>query len=202
MMNKTKTPRLHLFKFVLLIPVIVFLLLAFRNGKEIQSSETEIKVPSAETFTLSALTYSIPNSKIKAIVFKEQDKCLLKSGELFNLAMLGNEKNRLKNLLEKNGYNNIKSSSITFLMDSSSNKSFAVQININVEASVVSVGRKGFVFFNKEIITFNNNLSSYPLLTAKANIISHSVLTNKAEELSIHSYLNDSKVISSTREAI
>jgi hypothetical protein len=72
--------------------------------------------------------------------------------------MLSNEKNRLKNLLEKNGYNNIKSNSITFLMDSSSNKSFAVQININVEASVVTVGRNGFVLFNKEIIASNYNL--------------------------------------------
>jgi hypothetical protein len=186
---------------MLLVPVIVFLLLAFRNGKEIQSSETHVKMSFSRNFTLSALTYSIPNSKVESIVFKEQDKCLLKSGELFNLAMLSNEKNRLKNLLEKNGYNNIKSNSITFLMDSSSNKSFAVQININVEASVVTVGRNGFVLFNKEIIASNYNLSC-PLLTAKANIIRPSSLSNNFEELSIHSYLNDSKIISSTREAI
>lgn len=202
MMNKTKTSRFHLFKFMLLIPVIVFLLLAFRNSKEIQSNQNEVKISSVETFTLSALSYSIPDSKVKDIVFKDQDKCLLKSGELFNLAMISNEKNRLKNLLEKNGYNSIKSSSITFLIDSSStNKSFAVQININVEASVVTVNRKGFVLFNKKIISSDYNPSYYPKLTAKANIVNPFALTHDAEQLSIDSYQNNSKTISPAREA-
>ncbi|MEJ7685283.1 MAG: hypothetical protein WKG06_47050 [Segetibacter sp.] len=194
MMNKTRTSRYHLLKFVMFVPMIVFLLIAFRNRKEVEPNAPNINSLSAETFTLSSLTYSIPDIKVKALVFKEQDKCLLKPGGVFNLTMVSNEKNRLKNLLERNGFKRLNSNAITFLIDSSSaDKSFSVQVNINAGASVVSNGRKELVPFNREIAQFNYNHSSCPERVVKANIIRLSVLNNQAEEFLIHSNLSNSK---------
>lgn len=189
MMNKTKTSRLHLFKFLLLVPVIIFLLLAFRNSKEIQSN-TEAKSESAETFTLSKLTYSIPDEKVKAIVTKEQEKCLLKPGGIFNLTLVSNEKNRLKNLLESNGYNNIKSDAITFLIDSSSiKKSFSVQVNINVGITPVSVARKRAGSINSREIALNNDDD----LIEKANTKAKPSFIDQVQTQMIYSYLNPGK---------
>jgi small-conductance mechanosensitive channel len=140
MMNTSKTSRFHLFKFVLLVPMIMLLLLAFRNRKEMTENMQEDKTVATEVFTLSKLTYSIPDNTIKNIVFKEQDKSVLKAGEVFSLAVVSDEKIRLQNLLEKNGFSNLNSSAITFLIDSSSaHKSFSVQVNINLP------GAGGFV---------------------------------------------------------
>jgi hypothetical protein len=140
MMNTSKTSRFHLFKFVLLVPMIMLLLLAFRNRKEMTENMQEDKTVATEVFTLSKLTYSIPDNTIKNIVFKEQDKSVLKAGEVFSLALVSDEKIRLQNLLEKNGFSNLNSSAITFLIDSSSaHKSFSVQVNINLP------GAGGFV---------------------------------------------------------
>lgn len=194
MMNKTKTSRFHLLKFALLVPVIVFILLAFGNKKDIKNNASEVKSVSAGTFTLSALTYSIPDTKVKAIVFKEQDKSLLKPGELFNLTMVSNEKNRLKNLLERNGYNKLKSNAITFLIDSSSaNKSFSVQVNINVGAIAVSEVRKGLIPFNGKILSSDHNNSLPANVTAKVNLTGLGVLNIRPERLFIHLHLKNSK---------
>jgi hypothetical protein len=153
MMNRTKTSRFHLLKFALVVPVIVFILFSFRNSEKKESNTVVGKNSGAETFTLSTLTYSIPNGKVKAIVFKERDKSLLKAGQLFNLTMISDEKNRLRNLLLKNGYKRLSNNAITFLIDSSSTeKSFSVQVNINVEASVSA---KGFVTTGRDLAEVN-----------------------------------------------
>lgn len=155
MMNRSKTSQLHLLKFVLLVPMIVILLLAFRNSKE-AGSEVKRKSETTETYTLYTLTYSIPDEKVKAIVVKEKGKSLLKPGELLNLTLIHNEKDRLKSLLEKNGYRNIRSNAIRFMIDSASvNNSFSIEVKIDLEQGVAAIGRKRFIPLNKAVIEVN-----------------------------------------------
>lgn len=191
MMNKTKTSRLHLLKFMLLFPMIFIILFAFRNKKEIVHNSSEVKSVTADVFTLNKLTYSIPNAKVKAIVFKEPDECLLIPGELFNLTILSNEKNRLKSLLERNGYKKLNSNDITFLIDSSStDKSFSVQINIDVEGNVAyAEGRKSLL--NKEALKPDGKYSLKTTVDVERNKLS--VINNFLQLLNGHTYLNSSK---------
>ena len=64
----------------------------------------------------------------------EQDKSLLQVGKPFTITLIKNERDRLKTLLEKNGYHDINDHSISFLMDSSlTNNSFSVQVNIDLQ---------------------------------------------------------------------
>jgi hypothetical protein len=187
MMNKAKTPPLHLFKFILLIPMIVVLLLAFGNKKETQQHQASVRRMPEAGFTLSKLTYSIPNKKVKAVVFKELDQCLLKPGEIFTLSLVSDEKNRLKNLLEKNGYNGINSNAITFLIDSSStSKSFAVQVNINIGAGVVTVERKRSVIQNTQLFS----REGYSTSNEKEDIKYEFGTNFRFQALDIHSYVN------------
>lgn len=194
MMNKTKTSGFHLIKFALLAPLIMLLLFAFRSNKEIKhQANTEL----AETYTLSTLTYSIPDAKVKAIVLREQNKCLLKPGQLLNLSLVYNEKNRLKNLLQTNGYNNLKSNAIRFLIDTASaNNSFSIEININAEASVVSSVDRKYILFNGRIITNNFKQPEYPCISSKANITSTFAADIQSDKLISHPYLNNIKTFS------
>lgn len=167
MMNKTKTSRFHLLKFALLVPIIMLLLFAFGSTKEIKHT---VKTEEAENYTLSTLTYSIPDSKAKAIVLKEDDKCLLKPGQQLNLKLIYNEKDRLKSLLERNGYNNLKSNAIMFWIDTISVKnSFSIEIHINVEPAVVSSINRKPILFNSQIIMTDKH-PIYPGILSKANI--------------------------------
>ncbi|GEO07719.1 M56 family metallopeptidase [Segetibacter aerophilus] len=143
MMNKSKTSQLHLLKFSLLVPMVVVLLLAFRNSKEVAPKTDKVASVTTETFTLSTLTYSIPDEKVKAIVVQEKDKSLLKPGELLNLTLIQNEKDRLKSLLEKNGYINLKSNAIRFMIDTASvANSFSIEVKINLEPGIAAIKRK------------------------------------------------------------
>lgn len=159
MMNKAKTSSFHLLKFMLLIPVIALILLAFRNSKETKPNISEAKTHTIESFTLSTLTYSIPDEKVKSIVIKEQEKSLLKPGELLNLGLIHDEKNRLESLLEKNGYTNLKSNAIRFMMDSTTvTNSFSVEVKIDVSA-VTRADKKSLVTHNKPIIASDSKRS-------------------------------------------
>ena len=61
-------------------------------------------------------------------------KVLLQVGKPVTISLVMNEKDRLKSLLEKNGYNNIGNHAITFLIDTTQAKnSFAVQVNIDLQ---------------------------------------------------------------------
>lgn len=182
MMNKTKSSGVHLLKFVLLVPIIILLLLAFRSRKDAAPTTAEVKSMASETYTLSTLTYSISDEKAKAIVLKEKDKSLIKPGELLNLSLIHNEKDRLKKLLEKNGYSNLKSNAIRFMIDSASvNNSFSVEIKINVEPGIVSAGgKKRFIPFYTEIIESQLSHLSY----SKRNIINEENLNNKLRSTS------------------
>ncbi len=139
MINRTKTGPLHLLKFALLVPIAMFLLLAFRNKQEVYTTPSKEKTPITKTYILSSLTYSIPDKKIEAAVKKDQNESLLKTGEALNLELVYNERIRLKNLLEKSGYNNIGKHAITFMIDTTlGNNSFSVQVNINLAKDQVS----------------------------------------------------------------
>ncbi|HXL54780.1 MAG TPA: hypothetical protein VN958_00900, partial [Chitinophagaceae bacterium] len=143
MMNKTKTSKKHLLKFLFALPLTGLMMLAFRdtdsntvNANEKRTSTNE------ETFKLSELTYSIANPDVAMLVKKEQDKSLLQVGHPFTITLIKNERDRLKSLLEKNGCNNITNHSISFLIDSSlTNNSFSVQVNIDLQTKTSLVNK-------------------------------------------------------------
>ncbi len=157
MMNKSKTPKFYLLKFLLLVPVAAILLLAFRNNHDINTRIIKERNPITKTYILNSLTYSIPDKKVEAAVKKEQDKSLLKTGEALNLDLVFNERIRLKDLLESSGYNNIGDHAITFIIDTTSgNNSFSVQININLTKEQITKSREDTRVDNKLSTQVNN----------------------------------------------
>jgi len=192
MMNRTKTSAFHLLKFVLLVPMITLLLLAFRNSKETVSNAFALKNPAAETYTLTTLTYSISNANVKAIVLKENDKSLLKAGDVLNLKQIFNEKYRLKSLLERNGYNNLKSNAIMFWIDTASVKnSFSVEIKIDVEPPLVSKGKNGIMSLCNGIIENDFKLSPCSNFKVKENIKCLVAINKIVEELTSSCFSNN-----------
>ena len=135
MMNKTKTSKKHLLKFLFVLPVIALVMLAFRDTNYKTTTEKSMHTYSSEEICrLNRLSYSIADPRIESIVKKEQDKSLLQVGKPFTISLIKDERDRLKTLLEKNGYSNINDHSISFLMDSSlTNNSFSVQVNIDLK---------------------------------------------------------------------
>jgi len=135
MMNKTKTSKKHLLKFLFVLPAIALVMLAFRDTNlKTASEKSKHNYLNEEIFRLNQLTYSIPDARIESIVKKEQDKSLLQVGKPFTITLIKDERDRLKTLLEKNGYHEINDHSISFLMDSSlTNNSFSVQVNIDLK---------------------------------------------------------------------
>jgi hypothetical protein len=143
MMNKTKTSGTHLLKFLFILPVIALLMLAFRDTNSGISKANDENISSNdETYKLSELTYSIPDPQVAAIVKKEQGKSLLQVGKPFTITLIKNERDRLRSLLEKNGYNNINRHAISFLIDSTlSNNNFSVQVNIDLQAKATAINK-------------------------------------------------------------
>ena len=139
MMNKTRTSQKHLLKLLFVLPLMAVIMLAFRDNNapvpnSIGHSSKE------EPLMLSELTYNIPDANVDMIVKKAQDKSLLQAGKPFTITLIRNERDRLKSLLEKNGYSNINSHVITFLIDSSLvNNSFSVQVNIDLQRKTLSL---------------------------------------------------------------
>lgn len=145
MMNKTRTSRKHLLKLLLALPIAAFMMLAFRNTNSTvitAMSETE-----EQSYILSELSYNIPDVKIDMLVKNTSNNSLLQVGKPFSISIIKNERDRLKTLLEKNGYNNIGNNAISFLIDSSSvNNRFAVQVNIDLTRKKTTAYN-----FNKQI---------------------------------------------------
>ncbi len=143
MMNKGRTGNAHLLKFFFIVPVLGLLLVLFRNQPESRTAAMkERALLTAESFSVGKLTYFIKDQAIEAIIKKDQPNSLLKPGGELSLSLMQDEKNRLTSLLKKNGYSNIDSHSITFMMDTSfSAKNFSVQIIIDMPANSVA-GRK------------------------------------------------------------
>ena len=134
MMNKTKTSKKHLLKFLFVLPVIALMMLAFRDNNSKKENTKPISV-NEETYILSELTYSISDPKVETVVKKEQNESLLQVGQPVTIGLIKKERDRLKSLLEKNGYTNINTHSITFLIDSTlSNNNFSIEVNIDLAA--------------------------------------------------------------------
>lgn len=135
MMNKNKTSKAHLLKFLFVLPLACCILVAFRHGNAAPvKEEVKTAIPAGdETFTLGTLTYNISNTSVEALVKQEQPNSYLKPGSLLSLSSIKNEKTRLTNLLNASGYDTSGEHAIYFLIDTfSTNKSFSIQININV----------------------------------------------------------------------
>lgn len=138
MMNKTRTSQKHLLKMLFVLPLIAFMMLAFRNDGQI--STAGIQNNKDETFMLSELTYNIEDANISQLITNTQDKSLLQTGKTFSIATIKSERDRLKLLLEKNGYNHINSHAITFLIDSTfDNNRCAIEINIDLKRKELSL---------------------------------------------------------------
>jgi len=131
MMNKTRTSKKHLLKLLLALPIVAFMMLAFRNtNSTVISGESNMQ---EQSFILSELSYNIPDAKIDMLVKNNNNNSLLQVGKPFSISLIKNERDRLKTLLEKNGYSSISNNAISFLIDSSSvNNRFAVQVNIDL----------------------------------------------------------------------
>lgn len=162
MMNKTRTSQKHLLKMLFVLPLIAFMMLAFRNDGQMHIANTPNNKD--ETFMLSELTYNIQDANISQLITNTQDKSLLQTGKTFSIATIKSERDRLRTLLEKNGYNNINSHAITFLIDSTfENNRCAIEINIDVKRKELSSNKRA------------NNLNLNSL--AKNN--NHNILNNK-----------------------
>ncbi len=138
MMNKTRTSQRHLLKLLFVLPLIAVMMLAFRDNG-VPTANTIKYNTREEKFMLTELSYNIPDANVDMIVKKAQDASLLEVGKPFTITTIKDERDRLKTLLEKNGYNNISSNAISFLIDSSLvNNSFAVQVNIDLQRKKLS----------------------------------------------------------------
>lgn len=176
MMNKTKTPGTHLLKFLFVLPLIALLMLAFRDTNSTVPKANEEKINTVEeTFRLSELTYSIADPQVAEIVKKEQNKSLLQVGKPFTMTLIKNERDRLRSLLEKNGYNNINSHGISFLIDSTlSNNNFSVQINIDLKAKTTSISKNNNGQY-KKTNAITNDAKNYQPAVFNNNVFSRSV---------------------------
>lgn len=139
MMNKTKTSQRHLLKLLFVLPIIAFMMVAFRNDAATHTMQTNINA-TEDTYMLSELRYNISDISIDQLVKGTQDKSLLQVGKPFTISIIKNERDRLKTLLEKNGYSNINSNAISFLIDSTlTNNKFAIQVNIDLKRRTVAL---------------------------------------------------------------
>lgn len=133
MMNKNKTSRAHLLKFLFALPLACCLLVAFRHGDNATVTKQHTSINGEEDFTLGTLTYFINDAHAEIIVKNDAQNSLLQPGGALSLKLMRDEKSRLASLLQKNGFVNIGEHSITFLMDTSAaSKSFSVQVTINI----------------------------------------------------------------------
>jgi beta-lactamase regulating signal transducer with metallopeptidase domain len=143
MMNRAKTTKIHLLKFMCIVPLGCLLLVAF-SGPGSRPVAAKLH-QSSEAFSLSSLSFYINDETVAALVKKEQQKSFLIPGGPLSLALISDEKTRLKNLLEKNGYENL-NNAITFVMDTSAaTRSFSVQITIQLEKhkkTIQSINKK------------------------------------------------------------
>lgn len=160
MMNKEKSNKYHLVKFAFVIPVTCILLLAFRNKQEIETVN-EMHPSAEKKYILSSLTYSIANKQVEGIVKKDQEECLLKTGEALNIELVLKEHTRLQNLLKKNGYENIGKHAIVFMVDTTlGNNSFSIQVNINLAKDDITKSNDESLSANKTSMPTENTKSA------------------------------------------
>ncbi len=179
MMNKTRTSQKHLLKLLFVLPLIVVMMLAFRNDDAPVDNTTSSSRDKA--FMLGELTYNIQDANIDKLVKNAENESLLKLGKEFNLTTIMNEKDRLKTLLEKNGYSNINSHAITFLIDSTfENNRCAIEINIDLQRKsssfndIKQTGKINTDVHSSQVQTkqnINNAVASTAVVTSRQNKI-------------------------------
>ena len=185
MMNKNRTSKLHLLKFVFMVPLACILLLAFRQGydkKTTGSMQAKTEAPADETFTLGALTYQISDPVVESIIKKDRDNSYLKPGEVLSLSSMKNEKYRLAGLLTKSGYDTSGSHAIYFIVDTfSTSKSFSIQININVTPAKKISRAVNRVTPKAEVTGYedHNRLKSNVMVTAQVATSSYTQAANQ-----------------------
>jgi len=136
MMNRTRTSKIHLLKFMCIVPLGCVLLFSFSGP----AGKPPVHDTVSDAFSLSSLSFYINDENVAALIKKDEQKSFLKAGGPLSLSLISDEKTRLKNLLEKNGYDNLSSHAITFVMDTSAaNHSFSVQVTINLEKNKKSL---------------------------------------------------------------
>jgi len=165
MMNKTRTSQRHLLKLLFVLPLIAVMMLAFRDNG-VHTANTINSNTSEGQFMLTELSYNIPDANVEGIIKKARDASLLQVGKPFTITTIKDERDRLKILLEKNGYNNVSSNAISFLIDSSLvNNSFSVQVNIDLQRKKLSFNNS-----NKQTNSITaNDRSAYNHSTANDN---------------------------------
>ena len=129
-MNRTKTRKVHLLKFMCIVPLGCLLLFAFSGPV----GRPPARENASDAFSLSSLSFYINDEGVAALVKNDQQNSFLKEGGPLSLSLISDEKARLKGLLEKNGYENISNHAISFVMDTSAaSHSFSVQVTINLD---------------------------------------------------------------------
>lgn len=127
MMNRERSPRRTLLRFVYILPLVCVLLFAFSGPA---------KMPPPDTYSLGSLSFYINDAQVAELLKKDQGNSYLHAGGPLSLALMSEEKARIRTLLEKHGYDNLNSHSITFLMDTSAaSHSFSVQVTIRLDKS-------------------------------------------------------------------
>lgn len=127
MMNRERTKRFHLWKFICLVPVGCLLLVAFSGPAKMNHTSD------ADDFNLSKLVIYTNDMNVSMIVKNNQDNSFLQTGKPLSLASIKKEKSRLKNLLAENGYSDIDNQAISFVMDSLTSKNFSVAVLIKID---------------------------------------------------------------------
>ncbi|MBG9377801.1 M56 family metallopeptidase [Panacibacter sp. DH6] len=127
MMNKEKSSKKHLLKILMIVPLLALLMVAFR-----EDSNTVYHTPE-EVYILSQVSYAIPDAQVAMIVKQAESKSFLQTGKTFSIALIKNERDRLKTLLQRSGYKTVDNNAITFLIDSTlSNNHFSVEVNVDL----------------------------------------------------------------------
>jgi beta-lactamase regulating signal transducer with metallopeptidase domain len=143
MMNKDRSGKKQLLKYLCIIPLACLLVFAF--GTRTGSSHTD-----KDEFSLSSVSFYISDEQAARIIKQDQANSLLKEGGAISLGLISEEKARLKALLERNGYDTSGGRTISFVMDTSlTSKSFTVKVvvdamvkqhkNINLDNSMMDI---------------------------------------------------------------
>jgi len=130
MMNRDRTGSVHLLKFMVILPLLIMLAVAFgqTSGKSRKSSPGN-----DDQYNLATLTYLINDAHVESIVKEDQRNCLLKPGAALSLGLMSKEKDRLRTLLERHGYANLPGNAIRFTIDTTlAPQRFAVEIAIHI----------------------------------------------------------------------
>jgi beta-lactamase regulating signal transducer with metallopeptidase domain len=98
MMNRERTGKIHLLKFMCLIPLVCVLLYSFSGPAPKRSGAASA---GAEMFSLSSLSFYTNDEEVANIIRNGQGSSFLKTGGPLSLSLISEEKLRLKSLLEK-----------------------------------------------------------------------------------------------------